>query len=134
MPNDTRATIIGHVAREPEEFAYSGGKVGCRFSMATNSGKGERRSTTWWAVTVFSEYTMRDAMRLAKGDAVTVHARNLEMRVYTKNNGDVGGEMRCIADRCDKIDYQKFEGGSDYGNASKAAPPPADIPSDDIPF
>ena len=70
--NTANVTIIGHLTRDPREFAN--GRV-CRFDVAVNSwlkGAGGEwcECTSFYCVVVFSERPVARAMALSKGRKV----------------------------------------------------------------
>lgn len=49
-----RITIIGNLADTPELRASSTGREFLRYAVASNSGSGEHRKTSWFTVTCFA--------------------------------------------------------------------------------
>lgn len=49
-----RITIIGNLADTPELRASSNGREFLRYAVASNSGTGEHRKTSWFTVTCFA--------------------------------------------------------------------------------
>ncbi len=50
-----RITIVGNLADSPELRASSTGREYLRYSIASNSGSGENRKTSWFNVSCFAE-------------------------------------------------------------------------------
>lgn len=63
-----KITIIGNLADTPEVHPTSSGREILRYAVASNSGRGENRKTSWFRVTSFAEGAQRDyLMNLPKG-------------------------------------------------------------------
>jgi single-strand DNA-binding protein len=63
---------IGRLGKDPEEFSTRGETIGARFSLATDTGYGERKSTTWFSSTAFGKKAEFAMKYLRKGDKVYV--------------------------------------------------------------
>ncbi|KAL2140562.1 hypothetical protein VTI28DRAFT_3617 [Corynascus sepedonium] len=69
-----RITIVGNLADSPELRASSTGREYLRYAVASNSGSGENRKTSWFNVSCFAdEGSRRDFFQsLPKGTMVMV--------------------------------------------------------------
>jgi len=77
-------TITGNAGKPVElTYAKSGMAVG-NFTVATTSGKDEKKVTTWHNVTVFGEYAEHAAATIEKGSNVIV-VRKLDISSYEKD-------------------------------------------------
>ena len=56
-----RFTVIGNLADTPELRASSTGREYLRYSVASNTGTGENRKTSWWNVSCFENEGPRRA-------------------------------------------------------------------------
>ena len=50
-----KAILVGHVGKDPDIRATGSGDTVASFSLATNSGYGEKKTTDWHNVTVFGK-------------------------------------------------------------------------------
>lgn len=93
-----RSIIVGRVGQAPKAFAK-----GCSFSVATDSGWGEKKTTIWENVSVFGKQAEHVLKYLTKGQLVFVLGRREqnvkdgktfvnviadEVRFLTKGGGD----------------------------------------------
>jgi single-strand DNA-binding protein len=77
-------TITGNAGKPVElTYAKSGMAVG-NFTVATTSGKDEKKVTTWHNVTVFGEYAEHAAATIEKGSNVIVVGK-LDISSYEKD-------------------------------------------------
>ena len=127
MPNFASATITGHLGRDPETRQAGSSSV-TSFSVAVNTGYGERKTCTWWNVSVWGKRGETAAQHLHKGDAVTISGEPA-LRKYESN-----GEERQSLDI--EAHQWAFAGGKPEGQ--QAAPQRSAAPEpefdDDIPF
>jgi len=86
MPNYSNATITGHLGRDPESRAAGNTSV-VSFSVAVTTGYGDRKTTTWWNVSIFGKSGEAAMKHLSKGDAVTVSGE-AALRPWTDKEGN----------------------------------------------
>ena len=81
-------TIIGN-AGKPIELKYSAGGVAVgNFTVATTSGKDDKKQTTWHNVTVFGDMAETAATSIEKGSRVIVVGK-LDISSYEKDGNKV---------------------------------------------
>lgn len=115
------ATIIGNVGREPER-SEDGKRT--RVTVASSSGWGDNKVTTWVSCTLWGKTAEWAAANLHKGDTVAVRG-TLDVKA-------VGDKqyVNCAADGLDRLK-------SVHDSPPKPAQPPASgggSARDDIPF
>lgn len=126
MPNFAVATIVGHLGSEPELKSVGANNTSlCSFSVAVNTGFGEREVTTWWRVSIFGKKAEAAAAHLNKGSAVIVSGLP-QNRSYEKD-----GETRYSLEL--NANEWSFAGGKGEAQAAAPATPKADF-DDDLPF
>ncbi|SPJ85337.1 related to single-stranded DNA-binding protein [Fusarium torulosum] len=82
-----KITIVGNLADTPEVHPTSTGREVLRYAVASNSGRGENRKTSWFKVTSFAEGAQRDyLMNLPKGATVYVEG-DASLNTYTDSAG-----------------------------------------------
>lgn len=111
-----RSIIIGRVGQAPKAFAK-----GCSFSVATDSGWGEKKTTIWENVSVFgkqAEFVLKYAQ---KGQLVFVMGRREQSVKGDKTYQNI------IADEVKLLD----KGGE---KQTREAASPADIDDSDLPL
>jgi single-strand DNA-binding protein len=80
-----RAEVVGNVGKAPELKETKGGKVMCRFSVAsTKKVEGRDPVTSWVNVLCFDEQAGLVAEKVGSGDRVIVTGR-LEVEKYEKD-------------------------------------------------
>ncbi|KAF5668866.1 ssDNA binding protein [Fusarium heterosporum] len=82
-----KITIIGNLADTPEVHPTSNGREILRYAVASNSGRGDNRKTSWFRITSFAEGAQRDyLMNLPKGATVYVEG-DASMNTFTDSSG-----------------------------------------------
>lgn len=111
-----RAFLIGRVGQAPKNF----GK-GLSFSVATDSGFGERKTTIWENVTVFGKQAESLSSRLTKGMLVYVQGRREQT---------VKGDVKYSNVVADEVKFLEKAGDKQTREAAS----PADLDDSDIPL
>lgn len=129
------ATAAGNLGKDAE-FKEVNGNPLCQFSVATSSGYGDKRVTTWVDVSRWGKGADKLASMLTKGSKVTVvgelTSREHNGKTYLQIRADhvalQGGGQSAGTDTAREYGYsrpQGAQGGRDL---------PADDLDDDIPF
>ncbi len=92
-------TVAGRLGGDPEFKYTTGGTAICTFSLAVNTGWGERQRTTWYRVTTFGKTAENANNLLKKGTWVMVHGES-----YNEDWTGSDGKTRTTA----KIDIKDF--------------------------
>lgn len=92
-------TVAGRLGGDPEFKYTTSGTAICTFSLAVNTGWGERQKTTWWRVTAFGKTAENANQLLKKGSWVMVHGES-----YTEDWTGSDGKTRTTA----KMDARDF--------------------------
>lgn len=97
------ATVFGNVGGEPKLATTQGGKETLKFNVASNSGKGEDKTTTWTRITVWGKQATTLAPLVANGKRVIVIGR-ASLREWQGNNGKMT-DLEIDADDVRIVDY-----------------------------
>ena len=89
------ASIVGHVGQQPEPKVTKNGKRLTQLRVAVR-GKGE--DSQWLTVTCWGQPAEYAANYIKKGDTVAA-VGDVEIRTYTKSNGDTGFEVELNASK-----------------------------------
>ena len=92
-------TLAGRLGGDPEFKYTTGGTAICTFSLAVNTGWGERQRTTWYRVTAFGKTAENANQLLKKGSWVMVHGESY----IDEWTGDDGKQNKLA-----KIDIKDF--------------------------
>ena len=92
-------TLAGRLGSDPEFKYTTGGTAICTFSLAVNTGWGERQRTTWYRVTTFGKTAENAKNLLKKGTWVMVHGES-----YNEDWTGSDGKTRTTA----KMDARDF--------------------------
>lgn len=130
MPSEAHVTLVGHLARDPELSYTPSNMAICRLSIATESGYKDKKTTTWWRVTIFGKQAETSAKFLTKGKPVMVRGEP-KLREYEKD----GVKKQSLEVDADRI---TFLGGGERRAPTGDAPnwgPPKSAPAqdDDLP-
>lgn len=143
-----KATIIGHIGKDPETRFMPSGEAVCNFSVATSERWKDKQSgeikeeTTWHRITAFGRQAEIVGEYLRRGSKVYIEGK-MTQRKYTDQSGaeKVSHEIRMQDMKM--LDGRPESGGQQQSQAPKEAParqapPPSssgfDDMSDDIPF
>ena len=129
MPNFARITIAGHLGSDPET-RNAGSTTVTSFSVAVNTGFGERECCTWYRPSIWGKRGETAAQHLKKGDPVIISGEP-QNRPYEKD-----GEKRFSLE-IGNADWTfagaKSDSGQSRTNASNS--PTLDFePDSEIPF
>lgn len=81
-----KATIFGHLGKDPEQRTSKDGKNFSKFTVATSTGYGDKKKTTWYNVTVFGKQSDVCQQYLRKGSLILVDG-NLDIDEYDGKDG-----------------------------------------------
>ena len=98
------ATIIitGRLFRDPEMKTTSSGKEMAKLVIPVDSGFGDKKTTTWWTVTIWGRRASVAGQYLSKGSWVTVTGRP-QVRQFEKRDGSKGFNPEVDADTWDFV-------------------------------
>jgi single-strand DNA-binding protein len=85
--NVAQITIGGRLGKDPEYGTTTSGKDCTRFSLAVNTGFGERQITTWYNVSIYGKSAKPAAEYLKKGGLAVVWGE-VSNRAYTDKSGN----------------------------------------------
>ena len=158
-----KAILVGRLGKDPEKRTTPSGKTVCRFTMATDSGFGEKRVTDWHSIVCFDRQADFVSNYLRKGSLVYVEGRisynsyekDGQKRTFTEivantvqslsgrnDSGSAGGNFDVAQYDSPAYGGSSYNSAPSYGGAAPASsqPAPADsfaddgISNDDIPF
>lgn len=81
------ATLLGRLGRDPEVRTTNTGTPVMSLNVATNSGYGENKTTTWVRASMFGARAEKLAPMLAKGSQVMLTGE-MSLREYTTQAGE----------------------------------------------
>lgn len=114
------AFVVGRLGRNPEQVKAEAG--GCSFSIASDQGWGEKKSTNWIRVTVWGKRGEKLSLMLNKGSRVGVRGE-LTTREY---EGKTQLELRA-----DEVELLDSKPAADHGTARQ---PAASFADEETPF
>lgn len=128
----SKTIIVGNLGRDPEMKYLNDGTAVTSFSVAVDTGWGERRTTVWYRVTAWGKLGETCNQYLSKGRKVLV-AGELKgdpetggPRIWTDNSGNPRASFELTANDV------RFIGGRDEGEQGGAVATSG--VSEDIPF
>jgi single-strand DNA-binding protein len=92
-------TIIGNFGQDPELRFTNNGLAQVKFSIATTSGKDDKKKTTWHNCVAWGEMAEAIAATFIKGSRAIVMGR-YEVREYTAKNGETKKSYEILVDDC----------------------------------
>jgi single-strand DNA-binding protein len=145
----SHVVVVGRVGKDPEVRATAGGKTVASFSIATDSGYGDNKTTDWVSTVLFDKAADIASKYVKKGSMVAVIGR-LQTRSWDdKQSGEkkyktevVGSELKLL-DKAMSGESSPAKGRSSAPAASRPQAAPAARPStsddafgddDSIPF
>ncbi len=128
-----RASFHGSLGRNAETKAVGDNKV-TKFSVANNSGYGDKKKTIWIDCDAWGNRYEKLANYLVKGQSVLIYGE-IEINEYTSKDGTHKASMKCRVTDIELIGSKKdHEGKSEDSGSYEAAPASSTDFSDDIPF
>lgn len=127
MPNHATAVLAGHIGSDPEMKHTPSGTAVCNFSLAVNTGYGDRQVTTWWRVSLFGKRAESAGKHLSKGSAVIVDGEP-QNRKWQDKDGQDRYSLEITANNW------SFAGGKPADKPAASGGAPDQDFEDDIPF
>ncbi len=131
-----KATLIGHLGRDPEVRYTPEGLAVANFSVATTEKVKGEKQTQWFKVTAFGKLGEICGEFLSKGKQVYVEGR-LQTNEWEDREGNkrftvevIASQMQMLGTRDSSAPYSPPAGAG----VSEEAPPNAETQDDDIPF
>ena len=87
MASVNKAILVGHVGKDPEFRETKSGDTVATFSLATNSGYGEKKTTDWHRVVFFGKTADVVKEYVSKGSQIYVEGR-ISNRTYDDKDGN----------------------------------------------
>lgn len=76
---DISLNLLGYVGQEPEAKILENDTFVLNFSLATSTGWGDKKVTTWWRVSMFGERAEKLSPHISKGTPLLL--KNCELRL-----------------------------------------------------
>lgn len=89
--------IAGNIGQQPELRVTPSNMAVCEFTVASTTGKDDKKKTTWFNIVCFNQTAENVSASLNKGDKVVIQGR-METDEYKKKDGTQGKFTRVIAD------------------------------------
>lgn len=121
-------TLAGTTGKDAQPKTTQDGTPLCSFSVAVNTGYGDRKTTTWWDVTRWGKGAHQLAELLPKGTKVTVIGE-----VSTREH-DGKTYLQCRADHVTLQGERKTDGGQRQDRGGGGYSQQNDVDSDSVPF
>lgn len=80
----SKITVSGNIGRDPELRAFKDGTAILKFSLAGNTGYGEKKVTTWYDCSIFGKRAESLSPHLNKGKMILVHG-DFQIREWEKD-------------------------------------------------
>lgn len=103
-------TIIGNLGGDTEMKYTPGGDPVTSFSVASNDGSGDKKTTTWYKVSVWGKQAEACHQYLKKGSLVAVVASRLKVSPYlSKQDGQPAASIEVTASNVRFLDSKDKE-------------------------
>lgn len=126
-------TFAGRVGRDAETRTTQAGESVTSFTVAVDTGWGDRKATQWIDCTIWRDRGVKLAPYIKKGQNVTVRGRP-SVRTYTNQSGEPKAILQCTVDEIALQGGKRDDsdrGGSTQGGGYDAGP---DLDGDEIPW
>lgn len=123
----------GNLTRDPESRSLSSGKSVCSFSIAVNSGYGDKKKVMFLKITAWDKLGEFVNQYAKKGNTVAVTGP-LECRKYMNSNGEEKESWEVTAREVQLIGGNRGGDGQQKGEASKPGYQSQDDIDEEIPF
>ena len=112
----SKITVSGNIGRDPELRSFKDGTAILKFSLAGNTGYGEKKVTTWYDCSIFGKKAESLSPHLNKGKMILVHG-DFQIREWEKD----GRKGKSAEIRVSDIEFmggkQDAKAGGDPNNA-----------------
>lgn len=126
-----RSSFYGSLGRDSEVKAVGDNKV-TKFSVANNTGYGDKKKTIWIDCDAWGSRYEKLAQYLLKGQSVLVYGE-IEINEYKAKDGTMKASMKCRVTDIELVGSKKDNGGGKSEEAASYTAPAADF-DDSIPF
>lgn len=82
-----KVLLIGRLGKDPELTHTPSGTAVCKFSVATNSGFGDKKTTDWHSIVAWAKTAEACEKYLNKGSLVAIEGR-IQYRTYEDKEGN----------------------------------------------
>ena len=128
-----RASFHGSLGRNAEVKTVGDNKV-TKFSVANNSGYGDKKKTVWVDCDLWGNRGEKLSNYLMKGQSVLIYGE-IELHEYQAKDGTNKAQLRCRVNDLELIGKKDHEKSEEHGNYEKQTQTPASSDFDDtIPF
>lgn len=110
MASVNKVILVGNVGKDPELRSTAGGKSVANFSIATQEGFGENKSTAWHNIVCFDKNADVAGQYLSKGNPVYIEGR-ITYRTWDDKDGNKRYATDIIADRIQLLGGGKKDDG-----------------------
>lgn len=121
MASVNKAILVGHVGKDPDFRETKSGDTVANFSLATNSGYGDNKTTEWHRVVFFGKTADVIKKYVNKGDQIYV-----EGRISNRSYDDKEGVKRYVTEITGSS--MQMLGGKSSGSGGGEASSGEDIP------
>jgi single-strand DNA-binding protein len=122
MPNLNKVVVAGHLGKDPEIKTLGSGTKIAKFSMAVNSGWGEKKKTSWLNIVCFGHQATYAEKYFSKGQAVFVDGR-----IEIDKGSDGRYWTNIVADNVSALGHSEKQTTQNSGYSNSFS-------DDDIPF
>lgn len=112
MASVNKVILLGRTGKEPEMRYTGAGKAVANFSIATQEGYGENKSTAWHNIVAFEKTADVVGQYLHKGDMVFIEGR-ITYRTWDDKEGNKRYATDIVADRIQLLAGKKSDDGDD---------------------
>ncbi len=124
----SKATIIGNLGKDPEVRTTNNGKKVATFSVASETGYGDKKATQWHNVVTFDEKLISNVIEkyVSKGTKIFAMG-DLVYRTWDKDDGTKGYKTEIILGFGSEFKLLSSKGESNgVGSLAGTSSPPAD--------
>ena len=127
--------LVGRLGKAPEMAYSANGTAVTKFSIATDDGWGENKTTTWHNIVTFQKTAEACAQHIDKGSLVAVVGRQSH-RKYEDKAGQTKYFSEVVAERVQFLDSKGDRGGRGGINPGEqvGADGDGDIDPDNLPY
>lgn len=132
----TKFCGIGRLGRDPRSAQTKSGIEMTTFSVACNSGYGDKKETTWVNCITFKAQAQSCAKYLQKGSLVYFEGTP-KIKMYQSKSGEQKADLEVTVNSiCFLSGFEASKAAEHYQDAIAAPgnPKPVDFDDDDIPF
>lgn len=115
-------TKLVRIGRDAELRAISNGTSVVSLACVYDIGWGDKKKPQWIEAVIWGKQAESLARFLLKGNQVVIHADDVQLDVYKKNDGTEGSKLKCRVEKVELVDKKNADNNAGQQQAPQQPP------------